>query len=256
MTVLALVAVVAIVGAGCGARSDESDGSDGSGDFVEIPGIGATRMDVPRPTGVASAPCDEDPLPPSTAQSLVERVAALRAIGLFADRAKASDDALVAQIDAAFQARWGVPDPSSGLTPLPPDDPFLDLFVAEQDASRVWWNDLEADVADGNEVYVDTLTGWGAISDGAFSPDAIEETWDGDGGPVTVTFNREGVTQTLRPAYLEDWIDPGILVPINALIADSGRRFELYKAFDQTAFVMAITDVERQALEARGWCFE
>jgi hypothetical protein len=30
----------------------------------------------------------------------------------------------------------------------------------------------------------------------------------------------------------------------------------MYKAFDQTAVVMALTDAERGALEGRGWCFE
>jgi hypothetical protein len=30
----------------------------------------------------------------------------------------------------------------------------------------------------------------------------------------------------------------------------------LPQAFDQTAFVMALTEDEREALEARGWCFD
>ena len=73
---------------------------------------------------------------------------------------------------------------------------------------------------------------------------------------MTIRYVDGGTTRTLTPAYLEDWIDPGILVPINESIADSGRRFELYKAFDQTAFVITLTDAERLALEGRGWCFE
>ena len=80
--------------------------------------------------------------------------------------------------------------------------------------------------------------------------------WAAEDGPVTVAFDLAGAHHELQPAYLEDWIDPGILVGINALIADSGRRFELYRAFDQTAVVLALTDAEREALEARGWCFE
>jgi hypothetical protein len=53
----------------------------------------------------------------------------------------------------------------------------------------------------------------------------------------------------------QDWIDPEILVDLNVAMGE-GRRFESYKAFDQTAFVMALTDSERVSLEARGWCFE
>jgi hypothetical protein len=224
-----------------------SGGSD-TDDFAEIPGLGATRIDVPRPTGVASAECDEDPLPTVTDETPVERVAALRGIGLFADRAGVTDADLTAEIEAALLETWG--------EPVANDDPFLDLLAAEQDAARVWWRDLEADVSKENEVYVGTLMGWADISVGAFSPGAVVETWAGEEGPVEVTFESDGETRTLTPAYIEDWIDPGILVPINELITESGRRFELYKAFDQTALVMALTDGERRALEARGWCFE
>jgi hypothetical protein len=139
-----------------------------------------------------------------------------------------------------------------------PDVPpgILDLAVAEQDRTRVWWRDLEADVSDGNDVYAQTVTEWGEISVGTFEPTEIIESWEGPEGPVTVDYVQSGITHTLTPGYLEDWIDPGIVVGINETIADSGRRFEMYKAFDQTAFVMALTDDERRAFEARGWCFE
>ena len=58
------------------------------------------------------------------------------------------------------------------------------------------------------------------------------------------------------PEYLEDWIDPRIITPINESIAASGRQFTLVQPFDQTAFVLALDDQERAALEGRGWCFE
>jgi hypothetical protein len=73
---------------------------------------------------------------------------------------------------------------------------------------------------------------------------------------VSITFSLDGEPREVTAAYFDDWIDPGILGPINELIVASGRRFELYKSFDQTAFVMALTDAERRGLEARGWCFE
>ena len=239
---LAAAALCAAVVVGC-------TGADGTSDeFAEIPNIGATRIDVPRPTGASSGACDEDPLPTVADETLIDRVAALRAVGLFADRADVTDAELAAEVEAGVLEVWG--------EPVANDDPFLDLLVADQDASRVWWYDLEADVSDGNDVYIDTLEGWADISVGAFAPEDIVETWGGDEGPVEVTFKQDGATHALMPAYLEDWIDPGMVVPINDLIAASGRRFELYKAFDQTAFVMALADAERQALEARGWCFE
>jgi hypothetical protein len=240
LSVVTLLAAAVVLGCTGGAGTAE--------DFAEIPGLGATRIDVPRPTGVGSAACDDDPMPPVTDETIVERVAALRGIGLFAARAEVTDADLAAEVEAGLLETWG--------EPVANDDPFLDLLVAEQDPTRVWWRDLEADVSEGNDVYVDTLMGWADISVGAFSPEAVVETWAGEEGPVEVTFEADGETHTLTPSYLEDWIDPGILVPINELMADTGRRFELYKAFDQTALALALTGGERSALEARGWCFE
>jgi hypothetical protein len=120
----------------------------------------------------------------------------------------------------------------------------------------VWWSDLEADVGAENHVYASTLEEWAAISKGAFAPQQIQETWDSGSGPVTIRFALDGETVELTPEYLEDWIDPRILTPINEQIADAERQFELFQAFDQSAFLMALTAKERAALEARGWCFE
>ena len=219
-----------------------------SGDVVDVPGIGSTRVDVPRPTSGTSAPCDEDPLPPSTTETTVQRVTALRAAGLFADQSASVAD-LATEIDQTIETEWGAD--------LPPDDPLRDLVVAAEDHDRVWWGDLEADVARDNDVYASLIQALAMISVGAFQPTSdITETWAGDEGPVTITYTLGGAAQTLEPAYLEDWIDPMILVPINASIAGSGRRFDLYKGFDQGAFIIATTPAERTALEARGWCFE
>jgi hypothetical protein len=239
----AFTALLVLVLCGCAA------GGDGPpGEMVEIPGLGATRIDVPRPTGPASAACDDDPLPPSSAESIAERIAAFRAIGLFADRDDVNDAALAAEVDAQLVELWG--------DTLDTAQPVTDLLVAEQDHARVWWRDLEADVTEGNEVYVTTIEELAAISVGSLDVEDVTETWAAPDGPVTVRFRVNGAKTVLEPAMLEDWIDPGILVALNEVVADSGRRFELYRAFDQTAFVMALTDDERRALEARGWCFE
>jgi hypothetical protein len=119
----------------------------GSGGFVDIPGVGSTRIYVPRP----SADCDADPLPPASDATITDRLADLRRIGLFADRTDLTDAALAVEVEASITEAWGsLPDTPSGI---------IDLAVAEQDQTRVWWRDLEADVSDGNEVYAQMLTG-------------------------------------------------------------------------------------------------
>jgi hypothetical protein len=237
--VLAMIVAIAAALTGCGGGSD---------DFIEVPGIGSTRIDVARPTGPASAPCDADPLPAASSETIAERVAGLQAIGLFADRSAESIDEIAADIEAMIDETWG--EMGDDLLPL------MDLIVAEQDQSRVWWRDLEADVADGNDVYESTVRELAAISVGELSAIDVVETWDSEAGPVSVAVALDGGAELeLRPAMFEDWIDPEILVDLNVAMGE-GRRFESYKAFDQTAFVMALTDSERVSLEARGWCFE
>jgi hypothetical protein len=238
-----LVAMVAMSAAGCAGWG--AAGSADPSDFAEIPGIGATRVDVPRPTSPDGADCTLN-LPAD--KTIEERATALRGLGLFAGRATLSDAALVEAVRTEIEAVWG--------SDIKVDDPFMELLVAERDSDRVWWHDLEADVVDENQVYVSTLGDWAAISVGAFKPSEITETWASDSGPVTVAFSLGGEAHELHPQYLEDWIDPTILGSINELIAKSGRRLEIVKAFDQTAFVMALTKAERAGLESRGWCFE
>ncbi len=254
------LAVVALVlGACTGSDRTTTNGSDAPGppspssvpapttdpeDFVEIEGIGRTRVDVPRPTSTGAA-CE---LATPADETVAERVAALRAIGFFADRAALSDERLAAEVETGILDLYG-----DGVLS---DQSFLDLLVAEQDARRVWWRDLEADVGRGGEVYALTLDEWAVISTGAFTPSDISESWASETGPVTLRFTLDGTHHTLQPAYLEDWIDPTILGPINDLIAASGRRYTLVQAFDQTAYLLAPTPDERTALEARGWCFD
>jgi hypothetical protein len=213
-------------------------------DFVAVPGLGSTRIDVPRP-GTSQAACA---LAFPGDESLTERAAALRDIGLFADMEGLSDQELAEELEAALSEEWG--------ERIPDDEPLFELFVAALDRSRAWWGDLEADVADGNDVYASTLADWATISVGSFQPDQIEETWESEAGPVLVRFTLNDEDVELTPEYLEDWIDPGIITPINERIAPTGRQFRLVKAFDQTAFLLALNHAERTALEARGWCFE
>ncbi len=237
--VIAVLSLALLLLAGCSANPD------GAGDFLDVPGIGATRVDVPRPTTEGAPECTPSMV---ADESIPERASALRKIGLFADRSMLSDQDLGDAIETEIKGTWG--DQISAT------DPLMDLLVAERDPARVWWHDLEADVVDENQVYVATLEEWAAISEGTFNLSNIVETWASDDGPVTVTFTLDGQTHEVQPEVIDDWIDPRIAQTINELIASSGRRFEFVQAFDQTGFVMALTRDERSALEARGWCFE
>lgn len=232
----AAATLAALVLAGCGPSAARTD-------FVELPGLGQTRIDVPRPSRAGDA-CTVS-IPEN--ESVTDRVGALRGVGLFADRGDLSDAELATAIQSDIVARWGE---------LPEDSLEAELLIAERDEARVWWRDLEADVDESNQVYVTTLHEWAAISEGVFVPGSITETWSSAAGPIDVSFTLAGEELTLRPDYLEDWIDPRILDTINERLAPEGRRFTLFQAFDQTAVVLALTADERSALENRGWCFD
>jgi hypothetical protein len=243
-----MLALLLAAAAACGGCGQAGHPPASTNDFAEVPGVGLTRIDVPRPSGPVPATCQPLGDAPTDGQTTVARVAALRKLGFFAGRTD-SDAKLAAAIDEQSIADFGrSPEPDNAVS---------DLVVARADDQRVWWGDLEADVDASNKVYESTLDAWAGISVGAFMPTGIEETWASASGPVTVSFTLSGKRAMLNPAYLDDWIDPTILTRINELIAPSGRQFELYRAFDQTLFLTMLTGKEKRALERdRGWCFE
>ncbi len=137
-----------------------------------------------------------------------------------------------------------------------PRSPYADLSLLAYDEQRVWWQDLEADVCDENDVYVDTLQEWATISRGAFQPVNICEYWQTEQGPIHITFQYHGEQHTLTPEYQDDYIDVGILGTINRLIKPSGFQFAVYKPFDQTAFILVLTPDEQYMLQhERKWQF-
>lgn len=127
-------------------------------------------------------------------------------------------------------------------------DEYAELYVWGEDKDRVWLKDTEADVVNGNDVYVKTLQQWSALSRGAFKPEDIKESWGSDEGPVTVTFTLNGQKRTLHPRFMNDFIDTGILLEINEMIRDSGIQFVMVE-IDQTVFVTALTAEEKSRIE-------
>jgi hypothetical protein len=173
-------------------------------------------------------------------------VAALRQIGFFADRA-GPDPIVTGDLVAEYRGMWGrVPDAR---------DPLLDLELLRFDPDRVWWEDTEQDVAPLNDAYVEAIQGWAAISRGAFEPTRVEERWDTPRGPVRINLTHAGQSRELVARYLDDYLDLAVLGQLNDIITDGPYRFRVHAPFDQTAFVIACTDDERQRLEARGWRF-
>lgn len=178
---------------------------------------------------------------------LIESIKYFRNLGFFSEHASLTDLQLELRLQELAKTRHGVIDPN---------DELADLILLSLDDKRVWWDDTEADVCRENQVYAETLRAWSSISRGAFVPEDIRESWSGEKGPVEVTFRVRGRPVTLRPKYMNDYININILRPINSLVGGTEIQFALHAIFDQTAFVVALTKDERSNLiQHRGWRF-
>lgn len=134
---------------------------------------------------------------------------------------------------------------------------YVDLMLLANDRSRVWWDDTEADVAPGAEVYRKTIREWAGISRDIFLPIDVHETWITEAGPVYITFALFGQPVKIRANYYSDYIDTGILKSINKLLVDTDFQFKMYEVFDQTAFVIMLKTDEIGLLKTvRGWSFQ
>src|SRR5436309_14420597 len=94
------------------------------------------------------------------------------------------------------------------------------------DDDRVWWEDLEADVGMGNEVYVQLLQGLSRISRGVLDAQDIKESWEGEEGPITVEFTAKAQRHVVHPEYKGDWMTPQVFLAAERLFA--GTPFGFY----------------------------
>jgi len=134
----------------------------------------------------------------------------------------------------------------------PPDPGKLwdDVFLLGCAEGEVWADDPEADVCADNEVYSRVLPQWARISHGAFAPAGITEDWEGESGPITLSFRLGGQPASVSPNYQDDWIDLEVLGQINALIASSGRQFEC--AVDGNfALVLCLTPEQKTTMQTQ-----
>lgn len=195
-----------------------------------------------------SLPNDTDSEAPVPKRSLVEFIREHQTLGFFA-REDADDAAR--RVDRAHREEWG--EEAQIATRLD------ELTLLAYDRRRVWFEDIERDVVEGNDEYVAAFREWARIAGRGFRPRDISERWRGEDGPVTIGFRLDGRRHKVQAAAQGDFLDLCVLTAgINPLIRESGRQFAIYRpdaALGQSAFVVALTGKERRALERRGWTF-
>jgi hypothetical protein len=177
---------------------------------------------------------------------LVERVSAFRALGFFQAQSALGGDELA---DYLVRRQEEVGDP------FDPGDPYVGAKILLHDTSRVWFNDMEADVCEENQVYAATLVELGEISRGAFEPKDVVETWESETGPIRIEFSQSGERHAFEPDFEDDWLAFDFLTVLNQLLAPKGVAF-VTTGWDQRAWIAAVTKAERAALEKLGVALE
>lgn len=175
-----------------------------------------------------------------------EAVRYFRKMGFLSEYASLSDEELVSKLQQMYQVdREGPLDDSEGL---------LDMDLLTFDETRVLYQDIECDVAMGEDVYVWVLEKLAAISRGAFQPKNIKESWEEPQGPIEVSCTLNGEKQVLHPGFNYDYLDSSILDDINRMIKDSGYFFFIYPPFSQSMFITVLTMKElRKLITERRW---
>jgi hypothetical protein len=138
-------------------------------------------------------------------------------------------------------------------------DDLVDIWIAREDETRVWYGDMEVGAYPESDDYVKALTRWGRISRGVFEPKEIRETWN----PIDdllyrlkISFQWNGAPHSIEIETVDEWINLAALDAVNQVIRDSGIQFCVYQSFDQGAYIVALTPQEKTALESkRRWKF-
>ena len=131
-----------------------------------------------------------------------------------------------------------------------------DLCLAMWDVRRTWVLDPDALVLPGNEAYIQGLQELASISQRKFIPIKIEEEWESEDGPIIIRCATRKQTYTLKPRFLDTYIDYGILKGINEIVRESGYQFEMCENEREEPVVLFLSADEKDILkERRGWQF-
>ena len=137
--------------------------------------------------------------------------------------------------------------------------PDLYKEIAGYDFARVWTGDLEADVLEGNEIYVGVVEDYARLSMGHLQPTNIVETWASETGPVTVSFEHQGRLFTTQLDYDDDWIDGEIFSFLDSAMASQGFTSAIHAEVNtgQDVFFVRADEEEKACMERElGWSFD
>ena len=175
----------------------------------------------------------------------------LRQAGLFEDYKSLSDDSLTQRLSsiATEQQLWEEFDAYDSLL----EEDYINLKIAQLDSKRVWWHDLEADVLNGNMVYVSTVKEFVELSGGYLRAEQIREEWETDNGPIRISFQDGDTLRTFPLKSYDDWYDEDFFNYMEKFMTANGSpyNFYVYIGTGQDAFVIRLNKAEKEMVEQK-----
>ena len=178
---------------------------------------------------------------PPAVPEVVTVARAFRAAGYFARYVEFPDEDLARALVRAWEEYEG--------EDLIEETDEIDWKLVVLDSDRTVYDDTEADVGAGNNVYVTYLRRLSKCSGGAFKITRVKEDWKSERGSVMVSLRLNDERRHLVLADCNDWIDPDVITGLNELLPRDGPRFFIVDTGGQSAIVTRATEAERQTLE-------
>lgn len=186
---------------------------------------------------------------PTEAMRLLEIVRYFQKMGFFEDLKGLSDRDTAARIRDRLNDLWERP-----VFEITDDPQGIDLAVLATDRTRVFFKELESAVP-GENVLAGVIERLAAISDGAFAPEGVVESWLGERGPVELTFELGGREESVV-ADGAKILDMRMIDQINELLFVTPYRFMVCDNLGMEPFIAMLTEQEAARLEAkRRWVF-
>lgn len=168
--------------------------------------------------------------------------------GFFAD-ATGTDEQVAAALAARIVDEWGVP-----LEELADDQQAADMHVLAFDEGRVYQPGAKH-IHRGDGTYAEVVERAAALAPAAFPVHDVVERWDGDDGPIHVTYRVAGAEHRFTTAA-DRYLDASIVLHLDLAADDPEVRLRVCDHLGMPDFVIALDDATADALRRdRGWRF-
>lgn len=168
--------------------------------------------------------------------------------GFFAD-ATGTDEQLAATLADRIADEWGTP-----LEQLADDQQAADMHVLAFDGGRVYQPGSKH-IHRGDGTYAEVVERAAALAPAAFPVHDVVERWDGDDGPIHVTYRVAGAEHRFTTAA-DRYLDASIVLHLDLAADDPEVRLRVCDHLGMPDFVIALDDATADALRRdRGWRF-